>query len=424
VSLNNTARGKVFNDSVVLFKVDEQKGTKKPTQVYVSTQCGLLFMVNYFSRQVDKIIQVHDGPVLSIQLSTPDNNSDAPQFFFTCSKGGSMKIWTPDCTKLVSEVNINQEVLSTDLNVDNSEIVVLAKDGSLSLLELQASSFKVLMRSHLDNIVGIAHNTISGCLVSIGQDSSVKVWQAEDMDQVHEFNTSPNDPPITISASFTDPVVAVGFKSGFLRIFNLLDRKVVYETLIFESPIMNISYSENGKFMACFFKNGKIVIFSVEKEYVPVKNIDYEFPNSNYFSLSFSPDGSMLANISSNANTITVWETKNFSLKWFVDLTGEIISKIAFAPNGKDLLVMTTSSKLKVLRVDNDLPSHMETVRDQFGMTDKECTDFWIAPNGKFLFVAGKEGVINVYDYFMRGKVIPAVQAFIGHAQYASCLTG
>ena len=110
-----------------------------------------------------------------------------------------------------------------------------------------------------------------------------------------------------------------------------------------------------GKFMAIFFKNGKIVIFNLETdEYTPVKNIDYEFPNANYFSLDFSPDDSYLANISSNANIITVWETRNFSLRWYIDLTGEIISKVTFGPNGKDLFVLTSTSKLRILRVDPD----------------------------------------------------------------------
>ena len=59
-----------------------------------------------------------------------------------------------------------------------------------------------------------------------------------------------------------------------------------------------------------------------------------------------------MANISSNANIITVWETRNFSLRWYIDLTGEVISKVTFAPSGKDLLVLTTTSKLKVLRID------------------------------------------------------------------------
>jgi len=103
--------------------------------------------------------------------------------------------------------------------------------------------------------------------------------------------------------------------------------------------------------MAVFYKNAKIVIFNIENECKAVKNIDYEFPNSQHFSLSFSPDGAYLANISSNANIFTIWETKNFSLRWYIDLTGETISKIIFAPNGRDLLVLTTTSKLKYMRI-------------------------------------------------------------------------
>ena len=34
--------------------------------------------------------------------------------------------------------------------------------------------------------------------------------------------------------------------------------------------------------------------------------------------------------------------------------TGEIISKLAFAPNGRDLFVMTTNSKLKILRLPDE----------------------------------------------------------------------
>ena len=194
--------------------------------------------------------------------------------------------------------------------------------------------------------------------------------------------------------------------------------------MIFESSVMDIKFSPKGKFLAVFFKNAKIVIFNLEMEdkMQPVKNIDYEFPNANYFSLGFSPDDSLLANISSNANTITIWETKNFSLRWMVDLTGEIISKIAFAPNMHDLLVMTTNSKLKVLRIDHDKPhgSELETVRDQFGICDQECTDFAISPNGKFIFVSGKENLIRVYDYFLRGSLVASQQAFSGHLQHAS----
>jgi WD40 repeat protein len=136
-----------------------------------------------------------------------------------------------------------------------------------------------------------------------------------------------------------------------------------------------------------------------------VKNIDYEFPNDNYFSVSFSPDDKYLANISSNANNVTVWETKNFSLKFHLDLTGDIVSKVAFAPNGKDLVLMTTSSKLKFYRLSY---SELVFIKEIYGVTDLEALDFSISPNCKFLAVCGREGVVKIFDYFMRGRAVPS----------------
>jgi WD40 repeat protein len=114
-----------------------------------------------------------------------------------------------------------------------------------------------------------------------------------------------------------------------------------------------------------------------------------------------------LANISSNANTITVWETRNFSLRYHLDVTGDIISKIQFAPNGKDLVLLTTSSKLKFYRLGSSMrDTELIHIKDSYGVTDMECLDFQISANNKFIVCAGREGVLKVYDYFMRGEVL------------------
>ena len=33
-----------------------------------------------------------------------------------------------------------------------------------------------------------------------------------------------------------------------------------------------------------------------------------------------------------------------------------------------------------------------------------ECLDFEISSNNKYLVCAGKEGVLKIYDYFLRGQ--------------------
>lgn len=96
-------------------------------------------------------------------------------------------------------------------------------------------------------------------------------------------------------------------------------------------------------------------------------------------------------------------------------MTGEIIVKLAFAPNGKDLVILTSSSKLKFYRLQT---SSLQFIKEAYGVTDMECLDFSISPNNKFIAVCGKEGYIKVYDYFMRGEIIASCQAFLGHFKY------
>jgi len=187
--------------------------------------------------------------------------------------------------------------------------------------------------------------------------------------------------------------------------------KMVHETLLFQSPVKDIDFSLDNRFMAVYFKSGKIVIIKKEKlgEFIPVKNIDFELPNENYCSLAFSQDGSLLANISSNANTITVWETRNFSLRYNLDVTGDTIQKLIFAPNGMDIILLTTTSKLKFYRLrSSPREKDLLHIKDCYQITDLECMDVWLSSNNKFIVAASKEGTLKVFDYFMRGLPVPS----------------
>ncbi len=98
VSLNNTGRGKVFNNLVVDYTLTD-KGQKKANYVYASTDCGLLYFANFNTRQIEKIIQIHEDKITSLKLS-PERN-----FCVTTSNNGILRLWSPDFSKLISEVN-------------------------------------------------------------------------------------------------------------------------------------------------------------------------------------------------------------------------------------------------------------------------------------------------------------------------------
>lgn len=77
--------------------------------------------------------------------------------------------------------------------------------GTISVLDLDNSTYNVVMRSHLDHVTDLAFNKMSGKLVTVSDDFSVKVWLAESMEQINEF-ISENDKPIKVASTNSIPL--------------------------------------------------------------------------------------------------------------------------------------------------------------------------------------------------------------------------
>lgn len=116
--LNNTARGKIFHKSVIQYSETENQKTgtvtQKPNYVFVTTTDGLLYFVNYHTRAVDKIIQIHEEMITAL-VAAPNN-----EFFVTAAMNGVLRIWSTDFENLKSEVNTGNPVSHCDVNIDSN----------------------------------------------------------------------------------------------------------------------------------------------------------------------------------------------------------------------------------------------------------------------------------------------------------------
>ena len=92
------------------------------------------------------------------------------------------------------------------------------------------------------------------------------------------------------------------------------------------------------------------------------------------------------------------------------------MSKILFAPNCHDLIILTATSKLKFFRLGL---GEITEFKDIPNIHDYECLDFCVSHNNKYIFTCGKDGQIRVWDYFMRGTESPVYQGFVGHYSHA-----
>ena len=170
----------------------QQSSQSKQSYVFVATEDGLLYFINYHTRQVDKIIQIHEEAIVAMVLARTS------EFIASVSQGGTIRLWTTDFENLKSEVKTGSPISSCDVNYDGSQICVMSQEsGTISVLDLATSSYNVVLRTHTDHVTDLAHNLMTGKLVTLGDDYCVKIWNAETMEQINEF-VSERDLPVRV----------------------------------------------------------------------------------------------------------------------------------------------------------------------------------------------------------------------------------
>jgi len=388
-------------------------GNEKATHVVAASDNGIIYKIASMNRTVEQVIKGTE-PITQFKII---NDTDS-ELTWATSSNNIFRLWDGIRVLQILEHTMEAPIISISNNTQSDKICILDQNGNTGVLKLKQKTYETLIRSHTDSIVDFSISAPCNALVTGSKDGTIRVWSLTELSQISEFAIS-NDQLTCISCSPTDPFCTCGFSSGFIRVFDLQNSQLfpcsASATKISGEELKSVIYSNDGSTLAVMDAHGKIIFVDTkEKHYEVFKTISTDLVNPNYLDMSFSPDNELFAHIGNNANTICIWETANYSLKYQLDLPGEIISKLKFAPNNKDLLVMTATSKLKYFRIDSIKQRCMQ-VMEVPGLNDMECTTFTISENNAFIISSGKDCIIKVFDYAMRGNLFPAFQAFLGH---------
>ena len=157
VVLNKLGRGKNFTN--VLFDYEfygeenmhpNQKQKKAPIGkvhwVYLSTACGHLFQINYTSREIERVVQIHNDCITSLRM-TQDR-----KYAISSSLDGFIRIFSSDFGTCISELKTSFPIMDTCLNIYDSSLATLSSTGCIGVYDIESQQYSTIMRSHTDNI--------------------------------------------------------------------------------------------------------------------------------------------------------------------------------------------------------------------------------------------------------------------------------
>lgn len=144
------------------------------------------------------------------------------------------------------------------------------------------------------------------------------------------------------------------------------------------------------------------VIFNHINSLTPIDDFKYQAQR-----LAFDYYGEYLL-VQYNPNTIRILKTGTWTPCYSISFEEEIV-KAAFSPIKRDLFILTSKSQLKKCRLQEN---SITMEREYWTLHNGLITDFQISKNAAYIFTVGEDNLLKVWDYFMRGKLMPTFQAF------------
>lgn len=174
VVLNHHARNSVFTVLDFEFTSDDPKvvlQSDKLKRVFVGTKTGWLYQINYFTRQMEGIYQVHESSICSLSIS--------PGFCVSGSEDMFLRVWPLDFSEFILEAKHEGIVVALDISLNGLEVACGTSTGGLAVLDLGNQNYKTILRSHTEEIVAMEMHTFSDSIITLSRDLTIRIWFAQ-----------------------------------------------------------------------------------------------------------------------------------------------------------------------------------------------------------------------------------------------------
>ncbi|CDI87421.1 WD domain, G-beta repeat-containing protein, putative [Eimeria praecox] len=178
-------------------------------------------------------------------------SSPRPGFCVTASADKTVKVWPLNFMAAYFSAIHNSECVGVETAPDGQQVLCTCGDSSVELLDLTTQQHLQVSRAHPARVL---HASASGTfdfkraalreLYTVCEDGLVRVWTLPQLSQTFEME-SPQDPPLCVAAHPTQRVLALGFRSGAVRVLAVEGPAVWMEANHHTHPITGIWFVQS-----------------------------------------------------------------------------------------------------------------------------------------------------------------------------------
>jgi len=330
----------------------ETSTQKQQRRIFVSSSLGTVLQINYDTRGLECVFQLHDAPIHCICVNDG--------YCCTVSEDTLLRVWPLDFTDFFLEARHDGPVTALDISEDGCAIAVASGDGTMGVMDVVAQKYRTVLRTHRGKITCLA---LSGpadpdssrhvghvdychelAATISEQDENIRVWSSVTMEQIYEFCTKDDSP--TCVDFLDDTKVICGFKSGHLRVFDTIEVKLTVEARPHRQSVIAIVCSSNGRRVFSYSSDNQVCSSDPRSNFEPISVMSVTtmttmtkkktYCKSSNVEMRISPDNSILAIAGENIGLGRVLlygsVTLNPLLCLHADLLKTSFSRLRFSP--------------------------------------------------------------------------------------------
>jgi WD40 repeat protein len=436
VILKEYSRGTVFNElgfDPLCESFPSDMRRLRP--VYAASSVGTLLVVDYDTREVVCVYQLHDASINCLVVNEG--------FCVTGSDDQILRVWPLDFTDFFLEAQHDAAVTAVDVSSDGMKVLVGSHNSAVGVLDISNQVYKTVLRSHAQPIVASA--LLPWCTSSIDQaigrlkdelmtgsaDGTLRIWDARSGDQLYEFDVKHDQVTCIEPAPVDQGIVAVGFASGCCRIFDVRQLTggeeetgttegvhiVVAEIQQHKSAIVHLKFTTDGKSLYSSGEGKQLCLYNVtaQREFIPVKMLLVDF-NTESGRLSVSQDNNYLAVITGDSRGVLLLQCD--SLRLYCTVTPPKPASSAVSATElklaefcmDQLLLLSKSDRLHIYAMGSRQFVRSMPLLGQDGGVTAIATSV----NLKYMATGGTDGSLRVWQMDASGKVERLFQSFMG----------
>ncbi|KAJ9518454.1 hypothetical protein QJQ45_018495, partial [Haematococcus lacustris] len=406
-----------FESSAGVYSLDNR-------HVFVSSASGSVFEIDYNSRTLLCVYQLHSAAINSIIVHDG--------FCVTGSDDKQLRVWPMNFSDFLLEAEHEAGVTSVSVAHDGLRVAIGTESGALGVLDIPSHAFTTLLRSHTGSVNAVAADPCRPEYCTVSSDGTIRIWDLATHQQLVEFD-APGEVVTCVAYHPRQQELATGFANGRVRVFDVASTTLlqaiprclrpfvcVQEHLQHRAEVLQVAYSPDGSRLYSAGADGGLCVFDVAQVYAPIKFLSAGKRDVRVC-LAVSNDGRYIATVSQDASrgitSLLLFHGTTLEPYMRIETDGTIVRRLAFSPDGCELWVLADTTRLdRYELVEGQLLQQVDEAHRL------DINSLAVDPGARFLATAGNDGLVKLWavvprtaDVGLLQGAVPDHQAFSGH---------